>query len=657
MNEFSGRGQSRLDPAPAWVVLTEAPLKGLALAREAGSILAWDERDQLYLFDLQGQHRSVNRAPGHLTAATISDDGSLIALLGEGNRLWLLDADLGMIADRPAPPEASCLTIDPHGRYVAVGSRLSLTQFFNRHGKQAGRFETLQALAHLVFVPDRPFLVAAATYGMLVGVELNPANAEGRLDAEVVWQEALMSNVGRLTTTGDGGTILASCFTHGVQRYDLGGRNEGAYHLGGTASHAVPDFAGRLLAVSTLEGDLAVLNPAGNIRWKTALTRPAIGLETDPLGRFVIYGHATGEVVRLDLYASERATSSSGGSDAVLMPRAGGTSVRPPDWSIPVASTDEQAETSVLTVLDEPTRVGLMTNTSRLQIFTGDGKHLGQAPDILGIGRILRTGGGWIAAATDRNLVVFDARRNTAQRVDLSLVEITHLALRPDSVGLAIVQERDRIGRATVAGRWIWKRELSSPIEEMAAGPDGLIAVTTNDGHLIVFDPAGEPSSTELGDPLDPACVIDAPDSSPSAVTWITMSRRAQVLRGHDRGGKVVWQLPAPWEGWQLHRLGPLALVSAPDGRALAIDGAGQVRAQGRGSESSLDVFTVGAAGEPLRISRQGVHLICSDLAGKVKWRAVAEGTLGPIAASRAGVAVLIGRSLAWFGATGVVRG
>jgi hypothetical protein len=43
MTERTGRQQSRLDPAPAWTVLTDAPLKGLALAREAGLILAWDE--------------------------------------------------------------------------------------------------------------------------------------------------------------------------------------------------------------------------------------------------------------------------------------------------------------------------------------------------------------------------------------------------------------------------------------------------------------------------------------------------------------------------------------------------------------------------------------------------------------------------------------
>ncbi len=31
-----------LEPVTAWTIVTEAPLKGLAFAREAGRILAWD---------------------------------------------------------------------------------------------------------------------------------------------------------------------------------------------------------------------------------------------------------------------------------------------------------------------------------------------------------------------------------------------------------------------------------------------------------------------------------------------------------------------------------------------------------------------------------------------------------------------------------------
>jgi hypothetical protein len=95
-----------------------------------------------------------------------------------------------------------------------------------------------------------------------------------------------------------------------------------------------------------------------------------------------------------------------------------------------------------------------------------------------------------------------------------------------------------------------------------------------------------------------------------------------------------------------------MVIVSAPDGRALAFDGTGHQRAQSR-AEASQGVFFAGPNGEAWRVVRQGMHLICTDLFGRVNWRTVANEPLGPIAASRSGVACLIGRSLAWFPSPG----
>lgn len=192
-----------------------------------------------------------------------------------------------------------------HGRYVAIGTRQSALHLVNRYGRPAGRVETLEPLSHFQFVADRPMAVGAAAFGMLVGVALESARGGERLETEILWHDRLMSNVGRLAITGDGAMILASCYTLGIQRFDLQGRNEGSYHLGGTVSHAIPDFPGRTIAAATLEGELAVMNSAGNVRWRTQLSRPIIALEIDPLGRYLIYGHATGEIVRLDLFGGD----------------------------------------------------------------------------------------------------------------------------------------------------------------------------------------------------------------------------------------------------------------------------------------------------------------------------------------------------------------
>jgi YD repeat-containing protein len=610
------------------------------------------------LIDTLGQHRSVTRAPGQILAASISDTGSLVALLVEGGRLLLLDADFEPVADRSSPPDATTLAVDAHGRYVVVGSRLCRNHLYTKYGKPAGKFETRHALAHLTFVPDRPFLLAAAPFGVILGFDLRAGGASGRLGVEIAWEETLLSNVGRLTTSGDGGMILASCHTHGVQRYDLRGHNEGAYHLGGTAALAVPDFAGRLIAVATGEGELVILSPGGHVRWRSSLTRPATALEVDPLGRFLVYGMATGEIVRLDVESSKlpavapaaaNATSRAGVGTG-LAPAA--RSIRKPSWTLPVVSTEEQAESAVLTVLDDPPRIGLFSSSSRnrLQVLTTDGKNLGYAPELLGIGRILRTSAGWIASATDRQVALYDARRNLATRLDVSLVEVTHLMIRPDSFGLAVVQERDRVGRVTLAGRWIWKSELRFPVEDLAIGPDGHAALTREDGCLEIYDPGGSVIGHFSASPVEPLCLIEAPDSSPEAVTWLTLARRAQVLRGHDLLGRVAWEAAVPWEGWHLQRVGPLALVNAPDGRALAYDGAGRLRAQARTTGGGPEVFGFTPEGEPWRVVHQGVHLICSDFTGRVRWRTVADEPVGPFACGMPGVAALIGRSLVWFG-------
>ncbi len=46
----AGRQSTRLEPETTWTVVADSPLKGLSMAREAGTILAWDEGNQLYLY-------------------------------------------------------------------------------------------------------------------------------------------------------------------------------------------------------------------------------------------------------------------------------------------------------------------------------------------------------------------------------------------------------------------------------------------------------------------------------------------------------------------------------------------------------------------------------------------------------------------------------
>ena len=647
MKTSPGRAGSRIDPQVAWSVVTDAPLKGMSLAREAGAVLAWDEADQLYRINAHGEFQSVARAPGRVVAATISDDGSVVGLLGEGAKLWVMDGDFNLQHERTTIGDPMSLTIDPHGRYFAVGSKLNVLQFYTTHAKSAGRIETRQPLSSVVFVPSQPFLIGIGAYGSISGIELFPKGTTGHLDGETVWYEALMSGVGRLATTGDGAMILVSCYTHGVQRHNLEGKSEGSYHLGGSASQAVPDFSGRIIAVATNEGDLAILSGTGNVRWRTTLANPVAHLETDALGRYVVHGQSTGEITRLDLQPTETSNGSPTPRPSVPAPRAAGSAtIRQPVWTVDVVANEELAEVAVLAVTDSPPRIGVITPKNRLELFDGSGKRLGQSPEVDGVGRIVRTAPGWMAAATNRRIVLCDLKQNTAQRVDISLTELTHLVIDPALYGLAIVQERDRIGRATSAGRWVWRTELDSPIEDLAIHHDGLTAVTTEDGRLRVFDPAGTPLGGFQGTPSDPPLLHVATPGAP--VAWYTLSRRSQTLRGHDEEGNVVFSESIPWEAWQFAVVGSQVVAIAADGRGVAYSVTGQLVESGK-TDGPADAFVVGKQGKCLRVNRRGVHLICADLAGRVAWRFVAPAALGPLAASAAGVAVFVGKSVAWF--------
>lgn len=673
MADGTRRG-SRLNPTAAWTTLTDAPLKGFCLAREAGRLLAWDEAQTLYLIDGDGQRLHAERAPAPIIGLSVSDTGTLIALLLGGPRLLLLDAELTPLADRPAPSGSNGVEVDPHGRFVAVSCRGTETAFFSRHGRPAGKLLTRQPLTLMRFVPSLPVFLAASNLGHLMAVGLDPNAAGDTLRFEPIWDQRLLSNLGRIETTGDGSLILASCFNLGLQRYDLEGHNEGAYHLGGTVTHGVPDFAGRLIAAATHEGELYLLNQAGNIRWQTRLARPVNALAIDPLGRGLIYGLPSGEIVRLEIEARPAAAatgsparpSGDAGRPGAAPRRAAEPEIeflgasapatrskpagllRQPAWSLPIARTDDEAESAEVAVLDDPTRVGCLTRSNRLQLVSAEGQPLGQTPELTGAGRILRTAPGWLAAATDRALLLYDARRRGAHRVDLNLYQLTHLAIRPDDYGLALIQERDRLGRSTVAGRWIWTQELRAPVEDLALGPAAFTAISNEIGQLLVFDAAGEPAGQFAVQPAEPLLLCEAP---PTAVvpglTWITLARRAQTLRGHRADGRVLWETTTDWEPWRLARVGAFVVVSAPDGRAQAFDVTGALVGEAA-AESAPHLLIPGPRGEVWRLVRREGHLICSDLSGQVRWRAVFEAPIGPIAGSAAGVAVIHGRELAF---------
>ena len=238
------------------------------------TILAWDDGDQIYLIDTRGQHRSVSRAPGRIKDAIISDNGTLVVLLLEGSRLLFLTADLEPVADRARPPRRGRAMAAARSPWPLRCHRLAAQRQPLLHPPWTARGEVRDEAS-----PKRISPLSSIGHSWSERLSRGdcgyrrPTQAarRGRLVADIAWEETVMSNVGRLTSNGDGGMILTSCYIHGVQRYDIRGHNEGARITSGEPQAHCSRTTRAVIAVATLEGELVILSPGGQVRWRTGL--------------------------------------------------------------------------------------------------------------------------------------------------------------------------------------------------------------------------------------------------------------------------------------------------------------------------------------------------------------------------------------------------
>jgi hypothetical protein len=278
-------------PAPSgapfhtrWTQSLPHPLRGVALAREAGRILAWDERDWLYLFNAAGQRQGQVQRPG-LTAAAAADDGSAVVAAGGRGELWWLGPDLRTRWERAVPRRAVAAALDPFGQYVAVADAASHLHLFDRAGRAVWRVQTPRPLLHLAFVPAAARLVASADYGLVAGFD-----AAGR----GVWRDGLVSHVGSLAVTGTGDRTVLACFSDGLQQYSLEGHKLAPVSVSeGVRLAAVAFDGGRILVVTRSER-LLLLTGDGQVVGSQAHDPPVSGMALGALGDYAVVARRDG---------------------------------------------------------------------------------------------------------------------------------------------------------------------------------------------------------------------------------------------------------------------------------------------------------------------------------------------------------------------------
>ena len=308
MTETTGRPSTRLEPYTAWTVVTDSPLKGLSFAREAGTILAWDDGNQLYLLNLKGESLSFSRVPNRINSATISDDGSLIALLvePEDSGLVFLNADFEVEHERAAPADATFVTIDPHGRYLAVGTRQTTLHFFSRYRPPGGnpRDDAL-ALASLLRCPGGPWpsppRPSARSSASLLSREPGPARPRDHLAGPLALECRPARR--RWRRRHDPGKLLypgnPAIRPEGPQRRLISlGRHRLACRARFPRPHNRHRNPGKRARSHQLGRQRSLAHCACRVR--SSHSKSIRSAHT------CIYGHSTGEIVRLDLFGGNR---------------------------------------------------------------------------------------------------------------------------------------------------------------------------------------------------------------------------------------------------------------------------------------------------------------------------------------------------------------
>lgn len=274
-----------------WSQPLAARLNGLALAREKGLLLAWDDNSWLYLVNRQGVRQGQMRLPGALAAACCADDGSALAAIGSQGEIWFLAPDLTMRWTRTIAGRPVAAALDSLGQYLAVADAAGGLHFFDRHGWPIARCTSPRPLVHLTFVPAAPWLLGCADYGLIACADLR---------GHWRWQHGLVIHVGSLAVTGTGSCIALACFTEGIQRYRLGGENCGRLATPEPCRQLVLSFEGQAL-VAGLSDRLFFLDAAGNCLCCCSLEKQAVALALAPLGDQAFAALADGRLAGLEI--------------------------------------------------------------------------------------------------------------------------------------------------------------------------------------------------------------------------------------------------------------------------------------------------------------------------------------------------------------------
>lgn len=283
-----GRGRA---PRLRWSVNLEGNLTGLSVARETGHTFAADDAGGLYRFDRSGHLRQVSRSFTGVELLSWSDVGDSGAVALADRQIVWFDDRFQPRWKRELPEDVTSVAMDGFGQYLAVAQSNHRTLIFRSDRSLAAEFETVRPLEFLHFSARRNELVGASGDGFLCKHSL-----EGRL----IWKKDLINAVGDMASNGPAELILLAAFNHGVQIVNGQGEGLGTFVLSGTPDHVAVSFQSDVVAASTQEGQICLLQLDGNLIWDAHCPTRVAFLATPPVSQGLVCGLETGRIVHLE---------------------------------------------------------------------------------------------------------------------------------------------------------------------------------------------------------------------------------------------------------------------------------------------------------------------------------------------------------------------
>lgn len=250
-----------------WSLALGNKVRGLAVAREAGSCLAVEEDGRLSLLGPDGRLTARARLSAVPTAMAAADDGSTFAVAlpdSQGGRAIRLDATLSPIVEVPRSATITALALDAFGVTLAVADARVNLRCYDRDGAEIRRWTAPRPLVHLAFAVGVATLVGAADFGFVGGLDL-------RADTWA-WRDLPLNHVGGIAAAGDGSSYFAAGFRAGLQRYDKAGRKVGNAEAFPANRCVSASYDGRRVAVLALDGSVVGMTADGGpwFRWPHA---------------------------------------------------------------------------------------------------------------------------------------------------------------------------------------------------------------------------------------------------------------------------------------------------------------------------------------------------------------------------------------------------